>query len=191
MCKEALTPACIKALYNITDGTLSDPSNRLGIYEADEQKYSQEDLDQFYATYAPSIPKGTGPKVDSIDGGTAPAPASGAGGEADLDFQIPIPIIYPQGTELYQTVVQNNDIFNTFLDAVDGSYCTFSAYGETGDDPEIDGVTENEQCGTFTPANVISFSYGTAEADYPAYYLQVCKLGYFNEPALCFAIPLI
>ena len=160
-------------MYKIPDGKLAAKSNRLGIFELDEEKYAQKDLDQFYKSFAPSIPAGFGPKVAGIDGGTAPGPVSGAGGEADLDFDIAIPIVYPQGTVLYQTVVQENDIFNTFLDAVDGSYCTKEAYGEKGDDPVIDGKTPNEQCGAFTPANVISFSYGTAEADYPAYYLQV------------------
>lgn len=168
-CAQYLTPACIKAQYNITDGTLSDDSNRLGIFEADGDSYAQEDLDAFYSQYATGIPQGTGPKVDLIDGATAPVDQGSAGGESDLDFEIAIPIIYPQGTELYEAAVQNNDIFNTFLDAVDGAYCT----SDGGDDPTVDGTTPNEQCGTFTPANVISFSYGTAEVDYPTKYLQV------------------
>lgn len=61
-----------------------------------------------------------------------------AGGESDLDLQISYPIIYPQNSVLFQT----DDIFyatgleasqgflNTFLDAIDGSYCTYSAFGE-------------------------------------------------------------
>ena len=163
-------------MYKIPDGKLADGSNRLGIFELDEQKYAQKDLNQFYKAFAPNIPAGFGPKVDGIDGGSAPGPVQGAGGEADLDFDIAIPLVYPQGTVLYQTVAQNNDIFNTFLDAVDGSYCTYSAYGETGDDPTVDGVTPDEQCGAFTPANVISFSYGSAEVDYPTYYIQVQPL---------------
>ncbi|KYK60569.1 alkaline serine protease AorO [Drechmeria coniospora] len=171
-CGRAITPACIKAMYNITDGKLASAGNQLGIFELDEQKYSQEDLDQFYGAYASHVPSGTGPKVDGIDGGTAPGSQDSAGAEADLDFQIGIPIVHPQGTILFQTVAQNNDIFNTFLDAVDGSYCTKSAYGETGDDPDVDGITPDEQCGAFEPAHVISFSYGSAEADYPTYYLQ-------------------
>ncbi|QUC21684.1 uncharacterized protein UV8b_05927 [Ustilaginoidea virens] len=167
-CSQYITPACIKAQYNITDGTLSDPSNRLGVFETADDEFSQDDLDAFYAKYASNIPKGTGPKIDLIDGATAPADPGDAGGESDLDFEIAIPIIYPQGTELYQAATQNNDIFNTFLDAVDGSYCSSNG----GDDPTVDGATPDEQCGTFTPANVISFSYGTAEADYPTNYLQ-------------------
>ncbi|KAK2603824.1 hypothetical protein QQS21_004026 [Conoideocrella luteorostrata] len=171
-CDQYITPACIKSQYNITDGTLSDSSNRMGIFELQEDVYSQDDLDDFFSNYATNIPGGTGPKIDLIDGAHAPVDQSSAGGESDLDFEIAIPIIYPQETELYETVARNQDIFNTFLDAVDGSYCTSSSHGETGDDPVVDGKTPNEMCGTFTPANVISFSYGTAEADYPTNYLQ-------------------
>lgn len=130
--------------------------------------FSQEDLDSFYSQFATNIPEGTGPKLDLIDGAKAPVDQSDAGGESDLDFEIAIPIIYPQGTELYEAATQRDDIFNTFLDAVDGSYCS-----NPGDDPTVDGKTPNEMCGTFKAANVISFSYGTAEVDYPTKYLQV------------------
>lgn len=159
-------------MYNITAGTSAISTNALGIFET-EDTYAQQDLTQFWKSFATNIPSTTGPKVDGIDGATAPTSPGNAGGESDLDFEIAIPIIYPQTTVLYQAAVKNDDIFNTFLDAIDGSYCTFSDDGEKGDDPTVDGTTRNEQCGTFTPTNVISFSYGTAEADYPTYYLQV------------------
>ncbi|KAK5995211.1 Tripeptidyl-peptidase sed1 [Cladobotryum mycophilum] len=177
-CGAGLTPACIKKMYNITDGTLANPSNKLGIFEISGDRvrgtdiYSQIDLDSFYSQYARNIPAGTGPKVNAIDGATAPTTPSNAGIESDLDFEMAIPIIYPQKTELFQTYTNGHGIFNRFLDAVDGAYCTSSAYGETGDDPGVDGRINNEQCGTFKPSNVISFSYGAAEADYPTYYLQ-------------------
>ncbi|RFU77057.1 peptidase s8 s53, subtilisin kexin sedolisin [Trichoderma arundinaceum] len=170
-CGSAITPQCIKSMYNITTGTSAISSNALGIFET-EDTYAQQDLTQFWKSFATNIPSNTGPKVDGIDGATAPTSPGNAGGESDLDFEIAIPIIYPQTTVLYQAAIKNDDIFNTFLDAIDGSYCTFSDHGETGDDPTIDGTTRNEQCGAFKPTNVISFSYGTAEADYPTYYLQ-------------------
>ncbi|KAL7905061.1 peptidase S8/S53 domain-containing protein [Trichoderma velutinum] len=170
-CGSAITPQCIKSMYNITAGTSAISSNALGVFEV-EDTYAQQDLTQFWKSFATNIPSTTGPKVDGIDGAKAPTSPGNAGGESDLDFEIAIPIIYPQTTVLYQSSVKNDDIFNTFLDAIDGSYCTFSDDGETGDDPTVDGTTRNEQCGAFTPTNVISFSYGTAEADYPTYYLQ-------------------
>lgn len=159
-------------MYSIPDGTSANPDNRLGIFEYYQDVYAQGDLNEFYLLFAQNIPVGTGPKVDLIDGATAPNPQLTAGGESDLDFELAIPLLYPQGTELYETYVNKDDIFNTFLDAIDGSYCT----KDGGDDPDVDGVTPNEMCGTFKPTNVISFSYGTAEADYPTPYLKVCYL---------------
>ena len=113
---------------------------------------------------------------------------STAGGESDLDFQISYPIIYPQNSILFQT----DDIYyatgqepsqgflNTFLDALDGSYCTYSAFGETGDssidpkypDPNRNGFQGQRQCGVYTPTNVISISYGEQEDDLPTNYQQ-------------------
>ena len=65
-------------------------------------------------------------------------------------------------------------------DAIDGSYCTYSAYGETGDasidpvypDPLLDGYEGKRQCGAYQPTNVISISYGEQEDDLPTSYQQ-------------------
>lgn len=99
-----------------------------------------------------------------------------AGGESDLDFTISYPIIYPQNSVLYQTddlnyatgIEGGGGFLNTFLDAIDGSYCTYSAFGETGDasidpvypDPLLTGYEGQRQCGVYKPTNVISISYG-------------------------------
>lgn len=176
-CDKLLTPQCIKAKYNITDGTLKNAGNAMGLYESDDEYHRQSDLDIFYSKYAKNIPKGTGPKIDLIDWNGKKPNADGAVGEAALDFDMAIPIIYPQGTELYQSHdnfdgYQQLGIFNQWLDAIDGSYCTYSSHGQTGDDPVVDGTTPNEMCGTFKPTNVISVSYGLAEASWPAKYLE-------------------
>ena len=134
--------------------------------------------------------------------------------EAYLDFQCAIPIVYPQTTTDFQTDDINGGyfegIFNNFFDgekrrlianaasivrhkreqirsrSYDGSYCTYSAYGETGDAKGIDptypdprngtysdhgklGYKGKLQCGVFRPTNVISSSYGVFEA-LPYYY---------------------
>lgn len=53
----------------------------------------------------PSIPQGTHPTLNGIDGATAPAPnIEFAFGESDLDFQISYPLIFPQTITLFQTV---------------------------------------------------------------------------------------
>ncbi|EFX03902.1 protease s8 tripeptidyl peptidase [Grosmannia clavigera kw1407] len=193
ICDQVLTPACVRALYNFTapaaDATVST-NNSLGIFEEDDF-YDQADLDVFFNKYSPQIPNGTHPILNSIDGGTAPLPGGVVNGpESMLDFVVAYPMIYPQNITLYQTddyyyAAGGNDttgLFNTFLDAIDGSYCTYSAYGETGNDPEIDpvypdtAVTNYQQykgqlmCGVYKPANVISISYGKREHDLPAAY---------------------
>lgn len=75
-------------------------------------------------------------------------------------------------------------IVKAFLDAIDGSYCTYSAFGETGDctdpecvdpaypDPNPGGYKGQLQCGVYKPTNVISISYGGGEYGWPDYYMK-------------------
>jgi len=188
ICQVAAIPQCIKTLYNITTPTKAAAGNQLGIFEDLGDMYSQTDLNLFFASLAPNIPLGTHPTLDGIDGATAPAPTlANAGPESDLDFQISYPIIYPQNSILFQTdddVYEANYTFqgflNNFLDAIDGSYCSFSAFGETGNspldppypDPAPGRYKGALQCGVYKPTKVISISYGGQEADLPASYQQ-------------------
>jgi tripeptidyl-peptidase-1 len=119
-CDTDITPACIKALYQIPDATSASPNNSLGLYESGDT-YAQEDLDLFFAKYTPSIPKGTHPIPAFIDGATAPVPVQQAGGESDIDMTLGLSIIYPQTLTLYQdSYSESSGLFNTFLDALDG-----------------------------------------------------------------------
>ena len=187
ICDVAITPACIRTLYNITIPTLAAPGNQLGIFEDLGDIYSQTDLNEFFLALSPNIPIGTSPTLNGIDGAVAPTSVTSAGPESDLDFQISYPIIYPQNSVLFQTddpVYEANYTFegflNNFLDAIDGSYCTFSADGETGNspldppypDPAAGGYKGSLECGVYKPTNVISISYGGQEADLPASYQQ-------------------
>ncbi|KAI0134345.1 putative protease S8 tripeptidyl peptidase I [Xylariales sp. AK1849] len=194
-CDIAITPACVRALYNITPAVLNDPSNSMGIFEAELQFWDQEDLDLFFANFSSWIPKGTHPIDEEIDGGVARTNDTAlAGGEAMLDLLLAYPIIYPQTITVlnvddlhYQTWANDtyNWGFNTLLDAIDGSYCTYTAYNETGDasgidptypDPSAGGFNGTVQCGVFKPPNVISLSYGGQEADVPiAYQKRQCN----------------
>lgn len=120
-CNQAITPACIQALYGVPPGTKSSSSNKMGIFECYDA-YDQPDLDAFWASYYPAIKKGTGPKLASIDGGQAPVAQVNAGEESILDFEIAYPLLWPQGTVLYQIGLTST--FNSFLDALDG-VCIF------------------------------------------------------------------
>jgi hypothetical protein len=75
---------------------------------------------------------GTHPTANFIDGANAPVNISDAGEESLLDFSLAYPIIYPQKITLFQTddlyyttEVFTGGLFNTFLDAIDGSYCNY------------------------------------------------------------------
>ncbi|KAJ5143670.1 Peptidase S8/S53 subtilisin/kexin/sedolisin [Penicillium bovifimosum] len=189
-CGSDMTPACIKALYKIPDATKAKKGNSLGLYEQGDY-FAKSDLDLYYKDYAPWIPQGTYPIPALIDGANYSVPDYSAlnSGESDIDIDMAYALIYPQEVTLYQVddqvyepvEVATTNLFNTFLDALDGSYCTYSAYGETGNNPDIDPVYPNPdpagykgklQCGVYKPTNVISASYGQAEADLPAAYTK-------------------
>ncbi|GIK05611.1 tripeptidyl-peptidase sed1 [Aspergillus viridinutans] len=184
LCDLAVTPACVSALYNITDGTKATKGNELGIFEDLGDVYSQEDLDLFFETFAQQIPQGTHPILKAVDGAQAPASVSNAGPESDLDFQISYPIIWPQNSILFQTddtFYQANYNFsgflNTFLDAIDGSYCNeISPLDPSYPNPADGGYKGQLQCGVYQPPKVLSISYGGAEADLPiAYQRRQCN----------------
>ena len=159
------------AMYNISaPSTIVSSSNNLGIFE-DADTFVQSDLNTYFKDFS-SVPSGTAPIINRIDGATGSAKTDPEG-EADLDFEIAYPLIYPQLIQLFVVNTgDTEDLFDTFLDAVDGSYCTFSDDGITGDDTAVDGTTKSEQCGAYEITNVISISYGTAESNYPANYLE-------------------
>lgn len=192
-CDEYLTAACIRAQYNIPNNTLSSPGNELGVFEGLDEHYSREDLDAFFAGLHPYIPQGTYPisrLIDGAIGAVEDVPGynqSDAGTEADADLEVAWPLIWPQKTVLFQTDDEFYEVnqtsadtpylgfWNTFFDAIDGSYCTYSAYNETGDcttpdcldpvypDPGPGGYQGNLQCGVYQPTNVISISYTGGE----------------------------
>lgn len=94
-CGVNITTACIKALYSIPDATIKDDVNKMGLYESGDV-YSQEDLNLFFASYAPNVPQGTHPTLDSIDGGVAPEPVTSeyVTGESDIDMDLTFSLIY-------------------------------------------------------------------------------------------------
>ncbi|KAI0885109.1 subtilisin-like protein [Annulohypoxylon maeteangense] len=207
-CDQYVTPDCIRALYGIPKGTKKHPDNRMGIFQSLGQHYTQYDLDKFFWSFSDDIPNGTQPELFSVDGGQGPTTSLRmAGSEANLDFQMAYGLIYPQDTvlyqvddEWYQNIYQTDPaaytgFFNNLWNAIDGSYCTFTAYGETGNckrpecrDPEYPnphdrgGFAGQLMCGEYPATNVISISYSGAEVDLPESYQQrqcaeIMKLG--------------
>ncbi|KAL9095444.1 MAG: hypothetical protein Q9165_002315 [Trypethelium subeluteriae] len=173
VCDRLTTPACVKALYQIPNGTSATPGNALGVFEsniAPMGSYNQNDLNQFFQTFMPNIPQGTAPTLQSINGGTAPSPPNMTSLEADLDFQVAYPIVFPQTTQVFQVNPGQFSPFNQFLDAIDASYCNSTAFGVTGNTPQIDGPLAN--CGNVKPTNVFSVSFSSEEFSLPSTYQQ-------------------
>ncbi|KAI0398917.1 subtilisin-like protein [Xylaria palmicola] len=198
-CSTYVTADCTRAQYNIPKGTTKFPGNELGIFESLDDHYSKDDLDVFFKTLYPElkVPTGTYPEERLIDGAIGaietPSPIYPleVGLESSLDFDAAWPLIWPQGTVLFQTddefyeyTYNYTGFWNTFLDAIDGSYCNYAAFGEKGncDKPECQdpvypdnhpgGYTGKLQCGVYKPTNVVSISYGGGESDLPDYYMQ-------------------
>ncbi|CAK7264273.1 hypothetical protein SEPCBS119000_000904 [Sporothrix epigloea] len=205
-CNLFVTPECIRHLYGIPLGSTAYSGNEMGIFETLSDHYSKADLDLAFKSFSSFIPNGTYPIPRLIDGATADTVQLFSGGESGLDFQSAIPLIYPQNTVLFQVDDVHTEVaeethnttyrgfFNTFFDAIDGSYCSFEAFGEKGNcvkpecldpvypDPVTRGYNGTLQCGVYKPTNVISISYSYSEVDLPAYYvkrqcLEVMKLG--------------
>ncbi|KAI1750022.1 subtilisin-like protein [Xylaria castorea] len=198
-CSLYVTADCTRAQYNIPKASTKFPGNQLGIFESLDDHYSKKDLDEFFKVAYPDlkVPTGTYPEERLIDGAIGaietPSPIYPlvVGLESSLDFDSAWPLIYPQGTVLYQTDDEYYEytgnftgFWNTFLDAIDGSYCNYAAFGEKGncDEPECldpvypdtnpGGYTGKLQCGVYKPTNVVSISYGGGEADLPDFYMK-------------------
>ena len=89
-CNTQITPDCLRALYNLPNGTLAKSS--YGIVEYTPQAYLQSDLNLFYTNLAREIPSGTAPTFDSIDGGVDQTTTQNFNdnGESDLDLEYAI-----------------------------------------------------------------------------------------------------
>lgn len=192
ICGFAITPDCIRAMYNVNDTLASNDKTSLGIYETGLEYPNQTDLNYYFVEFSPNIPNNTFPTFAPIDGAPPLGNVTYPGTEADLDFEASYPFVYPDEIKFfsvndynYEGVHPVHGLFNTFLDALDASYCTYSAYNETGDDPTIDGVypdtapggyDQPEQCGAYTPTDVISISYSIDEDTLPMnYQLRQCN----------------
>ncbi|KAI1458579.1 subtilisin-like protein [Annulohypoxylon moriforme] len=208
-CSAVATPDCIAKMYKIPPADKAHPNNSMGIFQKGSW-YQEQDLDLFFKSYVPNIPQGTRPQNLSIDLNVWHYNENDTyvsyPDEADLDLDVAYPIVYPQKVTIYQVDDEYYNLysangyfglFNTFLDAIDGSYCNYSAYGENGDNSEYDPVYPDNHttiapgkpepfdpgdykgermCGTYKPTNVISMSYSTVESKFSvAYQMRQCN----------------
>jgi len=199
-CNVTITPDCLRALYgfNYNSASLINSKNSYGIVEYTPQNYVPTDLDVFFRRYGPAAAVGSRPIFDSIDGGVLVTSNSGfnGNGESNLDLQYAMSLVYPQNVTLYQVspeywigaiimiFAKDSQVgdpiigasFNTFLDALDTTYCATEV--KTYPDPSnATGSYKGPQdCGRYTPAAVISTSYGYNEISLtPAYEQRQCN----------------
>lgn len=160
-CGRNVTPPCLRALYDIPFPTKKMDAGILGVYEATDV-YAQDDLDAYFAKYAPYVPQGTAPTLVSVNNATAPVSPGSAynGGESDVDFDIAYSLLGSAPITLYQVQVPSGAYSNGYvgsqlvdpiLAAVDGTYCD--------DDLRKDGF----QCGGTNLGSVLSISYAYPE----------------------------
>ena len=200
ICNDVITPACVKALYDIPDPVSSHPNNSFAIFEA-EASFVQSDMDLFFKYLAKNIPEGTKPQIDLINGAKLTRNASrvedGTVGsfirgllrrtktyqEANLDFQLAWPLVYPLNITLIESelsAVENKSRSVTAKKSKNEAQ-TEALLDLVGNAlGAIDGsfCTEamGSQCGVFNAPNVMSISYGADETPYsPAMENRLCN----------------
>ncbi|KAH8689320.1 peptidase S8/S53 domain-containing protein [Talaromyces proteolyticus] len=152
-CGTSITPPCWRALYDIPEqGNVSIPDYTMGVFEYGDT-YAQEDLDEYFAAYAPYVPTGTHPKLVSVDGAQAPVPTSSDenDGESDLDFSVVYSLLGAINVTLFQTADTNATLLDSLLDAIEGPYCA---------EQELEA---GFHCGVASLPSVLSISYDTPE----------------------------
>ncbi|KAJ7258798.1 subtilisin-like protein [Mycena haematopus] len=169
-CDQVITPDCLRALYNFHYTPRETKKNTFGIVEFTPQSFLGPDLDLFFGNFSPSQ-VGTRPIPVLIDGAIVQTidESFDFNGESDLDLEYGMSLTNPQPIQLLQTgdIVEGAG-FDNWLDAVDGSFCTF----EGGDDPTQDGIYPDplpggfkgpESCGIIKPPHTVSISYAQDE----------------------------
>ncbi|KDR74449.1 hypothetical protein GALMADRAFT_227502 [Galerina marginata CBS 339.88] len=182
-CDQFITPDCLRALYSIKYKPIATKKNTYGIVEFTPQSFLEGDLDLFFGNFSPSQ-VGTRPIPVLIDGAVVQTTDQSFdfNGESDLDLEYAMSLTNPQPITLLQTGdLQEGAGFDNWIDAVDGSFCTF----EGGDDPEQDGIYPDtlpggfkgpESCGIVSPPHTVSVSYLQDESTVtPAFANRQCS----------------
>ncbi|KAI8980197.1 subtilisin-like protein [Trametes punicea] len=171
-CDTLATIPCIQALYEFNLIETQTSWNSITIVEL-ERIVNAYDLQVFLEKFNPGA-AGNVPNVVEVnlaqEGESASVNDTDTEeiAEGDLDVQIVAGLLSPE--QNITLLVNADGSFNHVLDSVDGSYCTFDG----GDDPNIDGVVPDEDCGTAVPSLVYSVAFTVAEALPPSYMQRMC-----------------
>jgi tripeptidyl-peptidase-1 len=195
-CNITMTPTCLRTLYSFPPAKRAAKSNSYGIAEFSPASYLGSDLDLYFSEYSPKL-VGQRPIEVGIDGGAEQNATYGFNfqGRINLNLQIAMTLVAPQKVTLLQA---GDDIvgasFNTVLDALDASYCTY----EGGEDPTLDPTYPDQQpggydgpksCGILKPPGVLTTPVTLSEAQLtPLYEERQCheyaKLGLMGTTVL-------
>ena len=148
-CDTMITPACLRALYNAPAGSSAIKNNSLGVVEYTPQAFLQSDMDMWFKKFPPSQ-VGQSPTQNLINRAVVQTQnqSFSFNGESALDLQYAMALVSPQTTTLFQVGdLVAGASFDNFLDALDGSYCTFE--GGDSKDPNIDGQYPDKLPGGF------------------------------------------
>ncbi|KAF3932549.1 Aorsin [Dactylellina cionopaga] len=196
-CDQMITPSCLRALYSFGENHNPMKNNSIGVVSFTPQTYLQEDMNNFFGNFSP-VQVGQSPTLKSIDGGYV-LPFTGVwwnAVELNMDLQYAMSLVYPQNVTLFQVGdgIQTGDEYNNFLNAIDGSYCTYDGGNVPGFDavypnPAAGGYKGQIMCGKYDPTLVLSISFGGNEADYTRKYaIRQCneflKLGLMGVSVL-------
>ncbi|KAK2006244.1 hypothetical protein LZ32DRAFT_544410 [Colletotrichum eremochloae] len=178
-CFKYMAPDCLRQLYNFEDGAdlKAHPENSLGFYTPSYSTWLAEDMDKFFADFAPHL-VGKRPAMMRINGGyqqeDIKVPSFNM--EPNLDYQYsmamadPVPVANIQVGD--NTTAAN---LNVMLAAFNKDYCKMAL------DPEFDPVSPNStDCGTHQPPRVIGIAYAWNEAWYSDKYLHRQCLEYLK-----------
>ncbi|KAF8889617.1 peptidase S8/S53 domain-containing protein [Infundibulicybe gibba] len=100
-CDVAVTPDCLRSLYNMTYTPRATDRNSFGILNHASNGYLQSDLDMFFRNFSPSL-VGKSPVFVSIDGGTNDTSQASDFGEAGWILQYAMSLTQPQPVSLLQ-----------------------------------------------------------------------------------------
>ncbi|KAH8812884.1 Pro-kumamolisin, activation domain-containing protein [Xylogone sp. PMI_703] len=195
-CNMAMTSTCLHALYSFPQTKKAAKGNTFGVVEFSPASYSDSDLDAYFGQYAPEL-VGERPIEISIDGGAEQPFIENPSlqGGPNLDLMNTMVLVAPQKVSLLQAGdnIQSAS-FNTVLDALDASYCTYDG----GDDPTFDpvypdlqagGYNGTKSCGIMKPPAVLSTAVSLNEAQLTPFYMkrqchEYAKLGLMGTTVL-------
>lgn len=97
-CNTMITPACLRALYDMPPGNTSISNNTLGVVEYTPQAFLQKDLDLWFKRFSAPDLVGQSPLQVLIDGASVQTQdqSFNFNGESALDLQYAMELVYPQ-----------------------------------------------------------------------------------------------